>query len=44
MFALYTLNRGRFTFWALFDNQGDAKREKEYLHNMLGVNSRMFRC
>ena len=44
MFALYTLDKGRFTFYSLFDNRGDASRERIYLRNMLGIDSRLFRC
>jgi hypothetical protein len=44
MFALYTLNKGRFTFYSLFDNLHDAKTEKDYLRSMLGVDARLFKC
>jgi hypothetical protein len=44
MFALYTFNKGRFTFYSLFNNRKDALTERDYLKSMLGVDSRLFRC
>jgi hypothetical protein len=44
MYAIYTFNKGRYTFWALFNNLTDAKTERDYLSTMLGVDSRMYKC